>query len=188
MNHPPWRPSREQIAAAHGQTIPDILAAGLNVVFCGINPSLYSAAVGHHFARPGNRFWQALYDSGFTDRLLSPFEDGVLPSLGLGLTNIVARATSGEQELSGEELLAGRAVLAEKMMRWNPKILAILGVGAYRTAFNQPKARVGPQDRRLGSTPVWVLPNPSGLNAHYQPAGIAACLTELREALAVDQA
>ena len=178
-----WRPSKQEIASARGGTIPDIICPGLNVIFCGINPSLYSAAVGHHFARPGNRFWKALYQSGFTDHLLSPFEDGMLPSFGLGLTNLVSRATSGAEELTVEELVAGASILSRKMRTWEPKILAVLGVGAYRTAFDEPSAGVGAQDEQLGSTRVWVLPNPSGLNAHYQLADIAACLIHLREAL-----
>ncbi|HEX2259867.1 MAG TPA: G/U mismatch-specific DNA glycosylase [Actinomycetota bacterium] len=178
-----WRPSKDEIASARGGTIPDIISPGLNVVFCGINPSLYSAAVGHHFARPGNRFWKALYQSGFTDRLLSPFEDGILPSFGLGLTNLVSRATSGAEELTVEELVAGASNLSRKVRSWEPKILAVLGVGAYRTAFGEPGAGVGVQDKKLGNTRLWVLPNPSGLNAHYQLADIAACLTELREAI-----
>jgi TDG/mug DNA glycosylase family protein len=183
VNDGPWKPSKTQIASSQGATIPDILSFGLEVAFCGINPSLYSAAVGHHFARPGNRFWKALYESGFTDRLLSPFEDGELPSFGLGLTNIVSRATSGAVELSVQELVAGAWILAMKMVRWEPKILAFLGVSSYRTAFREPAARVGSQDKRLGSTRVWVLPNPSGLNAHYQLADIAAWFTRLRGAI-----
>jgi TDG/mug DNA glycosylase family protein len=184
----PWRPSKTQIASAHGATIPDILSFGLDVVFCGINPSLYSAAVGHHFARPGNRFWKALHESGFTDRLLSPFEDGLLPAFGLGLTNMVARATSAAEELSVVELVTGASILARKIMSWEPKILAVLGVSAYRIAFGDPGARVGPQDRRLGSTGVWLLPNPSGLNAHYRPADIAACLAQLRRVIPFEPA
>ncbi len=145
-----------------------MLAPGLRVVFCGINPGLYSAAVGHHFARPGNRFWPALHGSGFTPRTLSPFEEQELLELGLGVTNLVARATAGADELSRDELLAGGRALVRKVKRWRPRCLAFLGVGSYRVAFGAPRAQVGPQDVDVCPAAVWLLPNPSGLNAHYQ--------------------
>jgi TDG/mug DNA glycosylase family protein len=162
------RPSAADLAAARGRHIPDVIASGLRVLFCGINPSLYSAAVGHHFARPGNRFWPALHGAGFTDRLLSPYEDGLLPRYGLGCTNLVARATARADELRPEELRAGGERLRELLLRHRPSVLAVLGVGAYRTAFERPRATTGPQPHAIGGAAVWVLPNPSGLNAHYQ--------------------
>jgi TDG/mug DNA glycosylase family protein len=151
------------------------------VLFCGINPGLYSAAVGHHFARPGNRFWPALHLARFTDRLLSPFEDELALRYGLGVTNLVARPTASAQELSREELREGGRVLAEKVLRCAPGVLAVVGIDAYRTAFGQPRATTGPQGQQLGGRPVWVLPNPSGLNAHYQLPALAAQFRQLRE-------
>ncbi len=178
-----WKPTRAQLEAAHGRRIPDVLAPGLEVVFCGINPGLYSAAVGHHFARPGNRFWPALHASGFTERLLSPFEDHLLPNFGLGLTNLVARGTASADELGAEELVAGASELRAKLDGLRPQVLAILGVGAYRRAFARQKAKIGPQDDSIGSTRIWVLPNPSGLNAHYQLHDLAALLAQMRRQL-----
>lgn len=168
------KPTREEIADACGQAIPDVIAPALHILFCGINPGLYSAAVGHHFARPGNRFWPALYAAGLTPRLLSPAEDGELPQWGYGITNVVERATAGAAELSAEELVAGAQRLLEKVRRYRPRVLAVLGVSAYRTAFAQPRAVLGRQPERIGETAIWVVPNPSGLNAHYQVADLAA--------------
>jgi TDG/mug DNA glycosylase family protein len=178
----PWRPTRKQIAAASGKTLPDVLAPDLRVVFCGINPGLYSAAVAHHFARPGNRFWPALHAAGFTDRLFSPFEDHDLPRIGYGLTNIASRATARAEELTGEELRAGAALLTDKMRIYRPRFLAFLGVGAYRTAFARPKATLGRQTDGLADTTVWVLPSPSGLNAYYDLNALAHLYRELRVA------
>jgi len=174
------RPTRDEVAAAAGRTIPDLVGPGLRVLFSGINPSLYSAATGHHFARPGNRFWPALHRSGFTDRLLHPSEQSLLPAAGLGITNVVARATARADELSAAELVAGGAILAALAERWRPEFVAVLGVTAYRTAFARPKARIGPQDERIGNVAVWVLPNPSGLNAHFQLDDLAREFAELR--------
>jgi double-stranded uracil-DNA glycosylase len=171
------RPTPDELEAARDQTIPDCLAEKLDVLFVGINPSLYSAAVGHHFARPGNRFWATLHGSGFTPRLFAPHEDCELPRYGLGLTNLVARATARADELRPEELHAGGKTLSRKLARWQPAWVAIVGVTAYRVAFERPKAKVGRRDETIAGTPVWVLPNPSGLNAHYQ-------LPELIEAFA----
>lgn len=162
------KPTPEEIRAAVGKTVPDIIAPDLQVLFCGINPSLYSAAVGHHFARPGNRFWRSLHIAGFTKRLFAPFEDKDLLQCGYGLTNIVDRATARADELDPEELIAGHQELAVKVQRYRPRFLAILGIGAYRTAFNRPKAVIGQQNESLHGAIIWVLPNPSGLNAHYQ--------------------
>ena len=176
----PQRPTRDEVAAAGGRTIEDVAGPGLRVLFSGINPSLYSAATGHHFARPGNRFWPALHRSGFTPRLLHPVEQDELPGLGLGITNVVARATARADELSPAELVAGGERLAELAARWRPAYLAVLGVTAYRAAFARPKARMGPQPDTVGGVPVWVLPNPSGLNAHYTVDTLAAAFAELR--------
>jgi TDG/mug DNA glycosylase family protein len=164
--HP--QPTAADLAAARNQTIPDIVAADLRVLFCGINPSLYSAAVGYHFARPGNRFWTALHRSGFTPRLLRPDEQDQLLGLRLGITNIVARATLRADELTTAELAEGGRALRTKAAALRPQWLAVVGVTAYRVAFGQPAAAVGAQLLDLGQTRLWVLPNPSGLNASYQ--------------------
>ena len=177
----PWRPSRDEIAAAAGRTITDVLAPDLDVVFCGINPSLYSGAVGDHFARPGNRFWPALHGAGFTDRLLSPFEDGTLPRYGLGVTNLVARATASAAEVSKKELREGGRRLGRKVRRHRLRVVAVLGVSAYRDAWERPLAAIGPQEEMLGGSVLWVLPNPSGLNAHYQLPDLIRVFAELRE-------
>jgi TDG/mug DNA glycosylase family protein len=174
-------PTRDQLAAARDRTIPDVLAPGLAVMFCGINPSLYSAATGHHFARPGNRFWPALHLSGFTPRLLRPDEQHLLPEFGLGLTNLVARATARADELTAEELAAGGKRLVAVVDEYRPHTVAIVGITAYRVAFGVPQAVIGPQDERIGDAKLWVLPNPSGLNAHFQLNAVAAQFRELRE-------
>ena len=173
------KPTKEDILAAVGKTVPDIIAPDLQVLFCGINPSLYSAAIGHHFARPGNRFWRTLNASGFTERLLTPFEDDILLQFGYGLTNIVGRATAKADELDTQELVLGQQQLATKMQQYRPRFLAILGIGAYRTAFNRTKAVVGRQDESLHDAIIWVLPNPSGLNAHYQLEDLKRVYREL---------
>jgi double-stranded uracil-DNA glycosylase len=170
------------LLAAAGRTIPDVGGPGLRVLFSGINPSLYSAATGHHFARPGNRFWPALHRAGFTERQLHPSEQFSLPAAGLGITNVVARATARADELSPAELIEGGARLATLVERWQPRYLAILGVTAYRAAFGRPKAPLGRQPESIGGAPVWVLPNPSGLNAHYTVDTLAAAYAELRRA------
>jgi len=179
----PWKPTKEQLLAATEKTVRDVIAPDLRVLFCGINPGLYTAAVGHHFARPGNRFWPALYAAGFTDRLLSPFDERELLQSGYGITNVVSRTTATADLLTKEEMVAGGERLRAKVLRYRPRVLAVLGVGAYRTAFNQPKASVGRQEDQLGKTVLWVLPNPSGLNANYQPAQLAKLFRELREAV-----
>ena len=178
----PWRPTKAEIAAAHGARVADVIAPGLTVLFCGINPGLYSGAVGHHFARPGNRFWRALSASGFTPRTFSPFEEHELLSCGLGVTNLVARATATADELTRPELEAGARALLRKLSRHRPLVVAVLGLGAFRVAFGEPRATVGPQGRDLAGTPVWLLPNPSGLNAHYQIADLAGAFDALRRA------
>ncbi len=168
-----YKPTKAEVQAAYNQTLPDIIAPDLNILFSGINPSLYSAAVGHHFARPGNRFWKAIHRAGFTDRLLSPFEDRTLLDRGFGLTNLAERATARADELNAEDLSIGHQKLAEKIQHYQPKYLAVLGVSAYRIAFKQPKAQMGLQKEPIFGTAIWVLPNPSGLNAHYQLAALA---------------
>ena len=179
----PGRPTAAEIAGAHGKTVPDLIAPGLKVLFCGINPSLYSAVVGHHFARPGNRFWPTLHAAGFTERVLSPSEDSVLLGLGYGITNVVDRATAAADELSADELIEGGRLLAGKVEVHRPATVAVLGVTAYRTAFGRKRAVLGRQDATIGGARLWVLPNPSGLNAHYQLAGLAALYKELRLAV-----
>ena len=178
----PFKPTKQQLADAHGKTLPDVIAPNLRVLFCGINPGLYTAAVGHHFARPGNRFWPALHKSGFTDRLMSPFEERELLKAGIGITNVVSHATATAAELTKEDFIEGGRQLAAKVKRYRPRIVAILGVGAYRTAFANPKAIVGEQPDRVSNARVWVLPNPSGLNANYQLPELVRLFVELKEA------
>jgi double-stranded uracil-DNA glycosylase len=177
----PWKPTKEQLLAATEKTVKDVIAPHLRVLFCGINPGLYTAAVGHHFARPGNRFWPALYAGGFTDRVLSPFDERELLKNRYGITNVVPRTTNSADQLSREEIIAGGERLRAKVLRYQPRVLAVLGVGAYRTAFNRPKACVGRQEETIGDTVLWVLPNPSGLNANYQAADLARLFRELKE-------
>lgn len=179
-----WKPTREQVQSAEGKTLPDVMEPGLKVLFCGINPGLYSAAVGHHFARPGNRFWKALHRAGFTDRALSPFEDRELLRWGYGLTNIVERATATAGELAAEELVRGRQRLEAKVRRTRPGFVAILGISAYRKAFGRRKATVGEQTQALAGAGLWVLPNPSGLNTHYPLDDLARVYAELRVVVA----
>ena len=176
----PWKPTREQLLAATEKTVRDVIAPNLRVLFCGINPGLYTAAVGHHFARPGNRFWPALHAGGFTDRVLSPFDERELLESGYGITNVVMRTTATADQLSREEIIAGGEQLRTKVLRYQPRVLAVLGVGAYRTAFNQPKAAIGRQTDTIGETVLWVLPNPSGLNANYQAPDLARLFRELK--------
>jgi TDG/mug DNA glycosylase family protein len=163
-------PSKAELEAACGRTIRDVLEPGLDVMFVGINPGRYSGATGFHFAGPGNRFWPALHASGFTDRRLKPSEVGMLPQFRCGITNLVARTTARADELSKHELRAGRLRLERKVRRYRPRWIAFVGLGAYRDAFENPKATVGPQPGTIAGARVWVLPNTSGLNANYQPA------------------
>ena len=177
------RPSPAELAGAEGRTVPDVLRPDLDVLFCGINPGLWSAAVGHHFARPSNRFWKALHLGGFTPRQLEPDEEAERLRLGLGITNLVERASAGAAELGAGELRAGAARLAAKAAATRPRVVAVLGVGAYRTAFARPRAAVGPLPEPIGGSPAWLLPNPSGLNAHYQLPDLAEAFAELRRSL-----
>lgn len=176
-------PTRAELLAAADRPVEDVIAPHLRILFCGINPGLYTAWSGHHFARPGNRFWPALHLGGFTPRLLQPAEERELPALGYGITNLVSRATVAADELSKEELVEGGRQLAAKVEEYTPAVLAILGVGAYRSAFARPRAALGRQPHSIGGTLVWVLPNPSGLNAHYTVAGLAALFADLRRAV-----
>ena len=160
-----------------------MIAPGLKVLFCGINPSLYSAATGHHFARPGNRFWPALHGAGFTKRLLHPCEENLLLGKGVGITNLVARATATAAELTDDELRAGRRALGRKVRRYRPRCVAVVGIGAYRVAFARPKAKIGPQPDLLEGAIVWVLPNPSGLNANHQLPDLSRAFRSVRSFL-----
>ncbi len=179
----PAKPTRADLLAAQDKTIRDVIAPDLRVLFCGINPGLYSGATGHHFARPGNRFWPTIHQAGFTPRLLHPSEQNELSNWGYGITNLVPRTTATADELSAEELVAGRKRLIGKIKRYQPRVLAVLGIGAYRTAFQMPRATVGLQTERIGDTILWVLPNPSGLNAHYQLSALVEQFRALREAV-----
>lgn len=177
----PWRPTPEEIAAAHNGRLRDVLQPGLLGVLCGINPSLYSAAVNRHFARPGNRFWPALFRSGITPTQLSPFEDHRLPEFGFGLTNMVARATAKADELERDEHIRGRRSLANKLAKFQPRSIAILGISSFRAAFGiSGKVVVGPQEQTIANVPVYVLPNPSGLNAHYQLDDLARIFRDFK--------
>ncbi|MFI9601102.1 G/U mismatch-specific DNA glycosylase [Streptomyces sp. NPDC052043] len=169
-----------ELEAARDRPVPDVVADGLRVLFCGINPGLMTAATGHHFARPGNRFWPVLHRSGFTPRLMKPAEQGELLSYGLGITNVVARPTARAQELTSQEYREGGRLLALKVARLRPRWLAVVGVTAYRAAFGDRTAQVGPQERTFGDTQVWVLPNPSGLNAHWTAETMAEEFARLR--------
>ena len=175
------RPTRAELAAAADRGIEDVIAPGLRVLFVGINPGLYSGWSGHHFARPGNRFWPTLHAAGFTPRLLHPSEERELLAYGCGITNFVNRATATAAELMADELVAGGERLLRIAETHRPRSVAILGITAYRTAFARPKARLGRQIESLGDTPLWVLPNPSGLNAHYTPAALAEVFRTFRE-------
>lgn len=177
------KPTREELQAAAGKSVPDVIAPGLRILFCGINPGLYTAAIGHHFGRPGNRFWPALHLAGFTERLLSPYEERELLNNEYGITNLVNKATASADELTTEELLQGKQILEEKVLAFQPIYLAVLGIGAYRTAFQHPKASLGLQEETIGKTRLWVLPNPSGLNAHFQLDDLSSLFRELRQAV-----
>jgi len=174
------RPSKAELLASAGKRVPDVIGFGLQVLFCGINPGLYSGWAGHHFARPGNRFWRALFASGFTKRLYRPDEEDALLPCGYGITNLVDRATLGSAELTRAELVEGAWILGSKIKRYRPHAVAILGVSAYRLAFSWPEAKVGVQKEKIENTLVWVLPNPSGLNAHFTPKALARVFREFK--------
>jgi TDG/mug DNA glycosylase family protein len=176
----PWKPSKTQILAARNKFIPDLAAKNLIVLFAGINPGLYTAAIGHHFGRPGNRFWPALHGGGFTPRLFSPFEESLLLDLQLGITNVVERATARADELTDDELRAGSRRLQAKVRRWRPTVVAFVGIHSYRVVSAINDAGVGLQKPLFGGSHAWVLPNTSGLNAHYLPAALAQLFRDLR--------
>ena len=165
--------------------LPDLIAPGLDVLFCGINPGVYSATVGHHFARPGNRFWPALFAAGFTPRLFTGADDRALLPLGCGLTNVVARTSARAAELTPDELRAGARTLRRKLARDRPRFVAFVGLGAYRTAFGRPDATIGAQPDFLHASAVWLLPNTSGLNAHHLPPQLARLFEDLRIAVGI---
>jgi TDG/mug DNA glycosylase family protein len=177
-----WKPTKAQLLAAHGKRLPDVISPRLKVLFVGINPGLYSGAVGHHFARPGNRFWPVLHKAGFTERQLSPFEERELLKHGYGITNIVKHSTAAASELSRGELELGGRNLKAKVRRYRPRVVAVLGLEAFRIAFGQPKAVFGPQEESIGSSRLWVLPNPSGLNASYQIPALSRFFRKVRKA------
>jgi TDG/mug DNA glycosylase family protein len=180
------KPTRDELVACAGKSIRDVIAPGLRVLFCGINPGLYSGWSGHHFAKPGNRFWPALFASGFTKRLLLPSEKYELLKDGYGITNVIARTSASETDLKRDEYAIGARRLKAKLRKYRPGFLAVLGIGAYRLAFEKPKAVLGRQEEKFGDTTVWVLPNPSGLNAHYQAKELARLFRELRDAVEVE--
>lgn len=164
--------------------MPDVIGRDLDVLFCGINPGLWSAAVGHHFARPGNRFWKVLHLSGLTAQLLRPDEERRLLDYGLGITNLVGRATASADELSRDELYHGARQLEHTVASWKPRFVVVLGMGAFRTAFGRPRSVVGEQRERVDCARVFVLPNPSGLQARYQLPDLVEFFSQLRQAVA----
>lgn len=175
-----FKPTKEDLRDALNRTVEDLIDYDLKVLFCGINPGLWSGATGLHFAKPGNRFWKTLHSAGFTDRLLHPSEEYELLENGYGITCFCKRTTARADELSSAEYIEGGKILVKKLKKYRPKILAVLGITAFRIAFNQPKAKLGLQEGKIADTPVWVLPNPSGLNAHYQLNDLAKLYTEVR--------
>jgi TDG/mug DNA glycosylase family protein len=177
------KPTKEDVADALNRTVPDIIAPNLRALFCGINPGIYSGATRLHFARPGNRFWKALHLSGFTDRQLDPSEGRELLDVGCGITCIVERTTARADELSKEEFIEGGKLLEKKLKKFKPGTLVMLGLGAYRTAFSRPKAKIGLQDETIGETRIWLLPNPSGLNANHQLPDLVKLFEDLRRAI-----
>lgn len=178
----PWKPSREVQLKSISRRVPDVIAENLSVLFCGINPGLYSAAVGHHFAGPGNLFWPTIHNAGLTPRLFTAFDEPEMLALGFGITNLVPRASANAEDLTKEELRAGARTVKRKVRKFKPRYLAVLGLAAYRTAFEKTKAQVGYQDP-IGTTKVYLLPNPSGLNAFHQPAVLNEMFSAFRDEL-----
>ena len=178
-----FKPSKEDLRDAVNRTTEDLIDYDLKILFCGINPGLWSGATGFHFARPGNRFWKVLYLAGFTDRQLHPSEEDELLERGYGITSFCKRTTARADELTTEEYIAGGKALVKKLEKYKPQTLAVLGITAFRAAFQNPKAKLGLQDERIAGVPVWVLPNPSGLNAHYQADALAALFREVRDSI-----
>lgn len=180
--HPHPRPTRADLAAARDRVVPDLVADDLDLLLCGINPGLWTAWSGHHFGRPGNRFWKALHLAGLTPRLLRPDEQDELLALGIGITNVVPRTTAAASELTPREIRAGGERLAGLVARVRPGVVVVLGIGVYRTAFGHPRATLGRQPDLIAGTPVWVVPNPSGLQARYGPDEIAGLLRRAADA------
>lgn len=178
-------PNQAALEAARGRRVPDLITRDLRVLFCGINPSLYSAAVGHHFARPGNRFWPAIHGAGFTSERLVPARERELLQAGIGITNVVPTATASADELSREEYRRGVEALRRKLGRYRPRAIAFLGMGAYRLASGRPGATIGLQPEPFAGVVAWALPNPSGLNAHYQLPALIECYAALARAVGV---
>jgi TDG/mug DNA glycosylase family protein len=176
------QPTRAELLSAYGRTVPDLAGSGMRVLLCGINPSLWSGLVGYHFARPSNRLWPVLHEAGFTPRRLHPSETDELVAAGLGITNLVARATARADELTTAEIQAGLPAVSTLAQRWRPVYVAFLGLSAYRLATGERRAGVGPQERTLGPAGVWLLPNPSGLNASYQLPALVEAYAALRAA------
>jgi double-stranded uracil-DNA glycosylase len=179
----PVKPSKEDLLDAVNRTVDDLIDHDLRVLFCGINPGLYSGATGLHFARPGNRFWKVLHGAGFTERLLDPSEELDLLQSGYGITCFVSRTTARADELGKEEFVEGGKILRSKLEIYQPRMLAVVGLGAYRTAFQRPKATIGLQSETFGDTRIWLLPNPSGLNANYQLDDLVQLFRELKKAV-----
>jgi TDG/mug DNA glycosylase family protein len=178
-----FKPSKEDLRDAVNRTTEDLIDYHLKVLFCGINPGIWSGATGFHFAKPGNRFWKVLFLAGFTDRILHPSEEHELLESGYGITSFCKRTTARADELTAQEYVDGVKALIRKIEKYRPRNLAVLGIGAYRTAFRQPKAQLGLQDEPVAGAKVWLLPNPSGLNAHYQADDLAALFRQVREAI-----
>ena len=178
-----FKPTKEDLRDAVNRTTEDLIDYNLKVLFCGINPGIWSGATGFHFAKPGNRFWKTLFLAGFSDRLLHPSEEHELLENGYGITSFCKRTTARADELTPEEFIEGGKLLVKKIHKFKPQFLAVLGIGAYRTAFNRPKAKLGLQDETIGTTRIWLLPNPSGLNAHYQADDLAELFPELKQSV-----
>ncbi len=177
-----FKPTKEDLRDAVNRTTTDLIDYNLKILFCGINPGMWSGATGFHFARPGNRFWKALHLGGFSDRVLHPSEEHELLENGYGITSFCRRTTARADELRVEEYVEGGKLLIKKIEKFKPRNLAVLGIGAYRSAFGQPKAKMGLQSEKISGANVWLLPNPSGLNAHYQLADLAKLYGEVRRA------
>ncbi len=177
------KPTKEDLRDARRRTTEDLIDYNLKVLFCGINPGIWSGATGFHFAKPGNRFWKTLHLAGFTDRILLPSEEHELLELGCGITSFCKRTTARADELTIEEYIEGGKLLVKKIEKFKPNNLAVLGIGAYRTAFQKPKAKLGLQEEKIGETRIWLLPNPSGLNAHYQLGDLAELFSEMRQSI-----
>jgi TDG/mug DNA glycosylase family protein len=178
-----FKPTKEDLREATNRTTEDLIDYNLKVLFCGINPGIWSGATGFHFAKPGNRFWKTLHLAGFTDRVLHPSEEHELLENGCGITSFCKRTTARADELTTEEYVEGGKLLVKKIGKFKPQTLAVLGIGAYRTAFGEPKAKLGLQSGKIGKTKIWLLPNPSGLNAHYQLNDLAKLFGELKQAI-----